>query len=202
MESDKFVSLDIETPFWKRVFVVAPLVVVGTKEGEDYNLAPKHMAMPLGWENYFGFICTPAHGTYHNAKRHGAFTVSYPWPNSVTVASLTASPRQEDSGCGTDQPILDQIPTTDASLVDSIFLRDAYLRLECELDRIVDDFGDQSLIIGRIVAVHVHEEALRTSDQEDQQLIYDAPLLAYLHPGRFATIRESQTFPFPEHFTS
>ncbi len=200
MESDRFVSLDIESPIWERVFVVAPLVVVGTKEGEEYNLAPKHMAMPLGWENYFGFICTPAHGTYHNAKRYGNFTVSYPWPDKITVASLTASPRKE--GSGKEQPIMDQLPTTPATIVDGIFLSDAYLMLECELDRVVDGFGEQSLIVGRIIAFHVHEDALRTSDREDQRLIYDAPHLAYLHPGRYATIRETQAFPFPAHFKS
>jgi len=200
MDTDRMVSLDIDKALWERVFVVAPLIVVGTPEGDGYNLAPKHMAMPLGWANYFGFICTPAHGTYHNAKAAGSFTVSYPWPDQVTVASLSASPRE--SGAGNEKPVLDQLPTTPATTVDGVFLADAYLMLACELDRVLDDFGDQSLIIGRIVAAHVHEDALRTSDQEDQQLLYNAPLLAYLHPGRYASIRDTQAFPFPAHFSS
>lgn len=32
---------------WSRVFSVAPLVVVGTREAEgSYDLAPKHLALP------------------------------------------------------------------------------------------------------------------------------------------------------------
>jgi len=28
-------------------------------------------------------------------------------------------------------------------------------------------------------------------------VVHDVPLLAYLHPGRFATIENSLSFPFP-----
>jgi hypothetical protein len=32
---------------------------------------------------------------------------------------------------------------------------------------------------------------------EDQALVHDSPLLAYLHPGRFTSIEQSFSFPFP-----
>ena len=69
--------------------------------------------------------------------------------------------------------------------------------LECELDRIVDGFGINSLIVGRVVAARVAEDAERIDDLEDQALVHDSPLLAYLHPGRFTTIEQSLSFPFP-----
>ena len=47
-DSPDLVHLDMSQPIWDRFFWVAPLVVVGTKEDERYNLAPKHMAFPLG----------------------------------------------------------------------------------------------------------------------------------------------------------
>jgi hypothetical protein len=97
---DKWVSLDISQPIWGRVFTVAPLVVIGTKEGEEYDLAPKHMVTPLGHDNFFGFVCTPKHATYHNAKKEKAFTVSFVTPKQVVLASLTATPRCEDVGWG------------------------------------------------------------------------------------------------------
>jgi hypothetical protein len=53
------------------------------------------------------------------------------------------------------------------------------------------------LIIGRIVAAHVHEDSLRSEDRDDQDLIHTAPLLAYLHPNRFATIDTTRSFPLP-----
>jgi len=59
------VSLDPDQPVWERFFSVSPLIVVGTRDEDgSYDLAPKHMATPLGWDNYFGFVCTPRHHTY------------------------------------------------------------------------------------------------------------------------------------------
>ncbi len=194
---DHIVTLDLESPIWERFYMVAPLVVVGTKEGDTFNLAPKHMAMPMGWNHYFGFVCTPRHATYHNAKHHGAFTVSFPWPDQVLMASLAASPRCDTPGT---KPVLEGLETIDADMVEGVFLKNSYLFLECNLDRIVDGFGPNSLIIGEIVAAHVHHRAMRASEKDDQKLIFDAPILAYLPPDRFTTISESLAFPFPANF--
>ena len=191
------VALDTAAPIWDRFFMVFPLVVVGTREEDGgYDLAPKHMAMPMGWDNHFGFVCTPRHNTYHNALREGVFTVSFPRPSQVVVASLTASPRCEDAS----KPTLKALPTFKAETVDGIFLEDGYVYLECKLDRIIDGLGTGSLIIGTIVAAHLDEDAARLSDEDDGDLIHQAPLLAYLAPGRFANIKESYAFPFPADF--
>ena len=191
------VTLDIEQPIWDKFYTVAPLVVIGTKEGEGYDLAPKHMAMPLGWQNYFGFVCTPRHSTYHNAKHYGAFTVSYPWPDQIMMTSLAASPRCDKPGT---KPSLDQLETISANIIDGIFLKNSYLYLECNLNRIVDGFGVNSLIIGEIVAAYVHQRALRISEGDDQQLLYKSPLLAFLPPDRYASIDTTIAFPFPAKF--
>ncbi len=188
-------SFSSNSHIWDRVFMVFPLVIVGTKEAdEDYDLAPKHMAMPVSWENHFGFVCTPRHGTYHNIKRQGEFTVSYPNPSQWMQASLTASPRCEDG----HKHALDLIETFPAEQVDGVLVADSYLYFECKLDRIIDDFGVNSLIIGKIVTTHVDEAALRSAEQDDQEVIFNRPLLSYLHPGRFAEIKQSLAFPFPK----
>ena len=68
-------DLDVSQPIWDRFFWVAPLVIIGTREPDGgHDLAPKHMATPMGWRNYFGFVCTPRHRTYSNAERSGVFT--------------------------------------------------------------------------------------------------------------------------------
>ena len=54
--------------------------------------------------------------------------------------------------------------------------------------------------MGRIVAAHAREDYLRTSERDDQDVIYASPLLAYLNPGRYASIGESYSFPFPAGF--
>jgi hypothetical protein len=76
-DADKVISLRTDRPVWDRVFRVFPLAIVGSREAEGRcNLAPKHLANPLGWGNHFGFVCSPDHSTYHNVRRHGAFTLS------------------------------------------------------------------------------------------------------------------------------
>lgn len=194
---DGMVRLSLSQPIWNDFFLVAPLVVIGTREPEGgYDLAPKHMAMPLGWDNYFGFVCTPSHHTYQNICREKVFTVSFPHPEQVVLASLSAAPR-----CGEDaKPALAALPTVAATVIDGVFLRHAYLYLECELDRIVDGFGQNSLIAGRVVAAQVQEQAQRISDEDDQDILSHVPLLAYLSPGRYTTVAQSAAFPFHKGF--
>ena len=74
----------------------------------------------------------------------------------------------------------------------------ASIQLECELDRIVDGFGDNSLVVGRIVAAYADPAALRDADRSPEDVLAASPLLAYVSPGRFATIDHAHSFPFPE----
>ena len=190
-------QVPVSSPIWSQFFVVAPLVLIGTRESDgSHDLAPKHMAMPLGWQNYFCFVCHPSHATQRNAKRTGEFTVSFPRPEGVVQASLGAAARAAD---GT-KPSLAAIPVFSAAKVDGVLVRDSQLWLECELERIIDDLGEHTLIVGRVVAASVEEEALRASDSDDAERIRARPLLAYLPPGRFATISETYSFPFPVDF--
>ena len=197
-EASKLITLPVDRPIWERVFCVAPLVIVGSKEPTgEYDLAPKHMAMPLGWGNYFCFVCSPRHATYHNIRRHGAFTVSYPRVGEVIYTSLAAAPRSEDQS----KPSLLALPKLAASKVDGVLVTGCYLYLECSLHSMLDDFDGYSLIIGKIVAAAAHEDALRKQEIDDSDQIFRFPLLAYLQPGRIAEIRESTTFPLPEGFS-
>jgi len=196
-EREEMIDLDLAPTIWERIFTVAPLVVVGTREGEGYDLAPKHMATPLGWEGDYGFVCTPSHATYGNARREETFTVSYPRPDQVVVTSLTAAPRCD----GIEHtPGLESLPIEPARTVDGIVLRDAYLVLECELTGILDDFGAASLVTGRIVDARADADALRSSEVDDDRVLGRSPLLAYVSPGRYAEIDASRSFPFPAGF--
>jgi flavin reductase (DIM6/NTAB) family NADH-FMN oxidoreductase RutF len=190
--------LPVDRPIWDRVFGVFPLVLVCSKEAEGgYNLAPKHLAMPLGWENTFCFVCSPRHTTYQNIRRNSAFTVSYPRPREVVLASLAAAPRCEDHS----KPSLMALPTFPARQVDGVLVEGCYLFLECTLHSIIDGFGPNSLIIGNVVAAMADEDALRTDERDEGEQIYKHPLLVYLSPGRFAEIRETRSFPFPKGFS-
>jgi flavin reductase (DIM6/NTAB) family NADH-FMN oxidoreductase RutF len=194
----ELVPLGTRHPIWDRFFWVAPLVVIGTREvSGEFDLAPKHMAGPLGWQNYFSFVCTPKHATYRNAQREKAFTVSYPRPDQVVMAGLAASPRCDDGSKAT----LKSLPTIPARLFEGVLLKDSYIYLECGLDRIIDDFGVNSIVIGKVLAAHVHPDAARRKDRDDPDVVRDCPVLAYLSPGRFAEISETHSFPLPEGFS-
>ena len=104
------IELAVGPEMWKRVFAVAPLVLVGTKEAGDYNFAPKHMAMPLGWEGFYCFVCSPRHATYRNVIEHPQFTVSFPRPEQIVESSLAAGGRFE----GGVKPTLAAVPSVPA----------------------------------------------------------------------------------------
>lgn len=195
-QSPKLVSLDCSASIWERFFTVAPLVLVGTTDEDGaLDFAPKHMAMPMGWENYYGFVCTPRHGTYANILRTGVFTVTYPRPSQLLLTSLAASPRCDKNAT---KPVLQAFDTFPAGVVEGHFLADGQVFLECEKHSIIDGFGVNSLIIGQVRAAHVSRDALRDAERDDQDLIYSEPLLAYVHPWRYTTIANTDGFPTPE----
>lgn len=190
-------TLRPDQPFFERVYTASPLVIVGTREPDGSpNLAPKHMAMPLGTAGHFGFVCTPEHATFRNVERTGAFTVNYPRPESILDVTLAAAPRE----AGGEKPSLRALDTVEVDEVDGFGLVDAYGILECEVDRVVSGFGKHELIIGGIVAKHVDDDVYRGTETEPEEVLAHAPVLAYLYPDRFASIEESQAFPFPEGF--
>jgi len=190
-------KLDTNFPVWERVFMVAPLVLIGTNDAQGQpNLAPKHMAGPASWDNFFGFVCARSHTTWKNANRSGTFAVSYPRPEQVLQTALAASPCQAESP---KAEILNRLALKPAPLHGDPFLEDALLHLECELHQQVE-IGGNVLLIGKVVSAAVHPQALRHSDADEHEQIHHCPLLAYLPPGRYAVIDESQAFPFPRNY--
>ena len=191
--SGDLISLDCAVPIWDRFYLARPLVIVGTTEPDGgFDLAPKHMAGPVSWENLYGFVCCEEHATYRNAVRTGVFTVSYPTPDQVVTASLTAAPRSADD----TKPSLNAVPTEPAKVVEGVLIPGARIHLECEVERTVEDLGPNTLVVGRIVAAAVDERAERLLDREDKHTISEAPILVYLQPNRFASVDESRSFPF------
>jgi flavin reductase (DIM6/NTAB) family NADH-FMN oxidoreductase RutF len=181
---------------WEQVFTVAPLVLVGTTEPDgSADLAPKHQALPLGWASHYGFVCTARHRTHANIVRTGAFTVSFPTPDQAVMIGQTAAPRVDD-----EKLSLTAVATRPATTVEGVLVEGAALWLECELDRMVEGFGEHDLIAGTIVAASAPTWAQRDPDVDDAELIGRHPALAYLCPTRFAPITQSLSFPFPAAF--
>lgn len=194
----RYVSVPTDTPVWEKFPMLAPLVLVGTIEMDgEPNIAPKHLAMPVSWDNLFGFVCHPNHGTYRNAVAQGSFTVSFPTSEMILHTSLAAAPRASDGS----KPTVQALPLKPSKVVDGVLVDGCRLQLECELDRVVEDLGENVMVIGKVVAVHVAEQMLRDFDVDDSDLIHNSPLLAYVHPGRVANVANTVSFPFHQGFS-
>lgn len=194
---DDVVSIPLDESVFEKTFAAHSVVLIGTRdENGDYNLAPKHMATPLGWSNYFGFVCSPDHRTFQNIERTGEFTVSYPRPEQILSVSLSAEPRDADD----HKPDLEQLETVRSTNVDADFIQESYIYLECHLETTSGQFGDNQFIAGEIIGQYVHRDVKRSPDRDDADIINENPVLCYLHPGRYAEIEDSQAFPFPDGF--
>lgn len=193
----ELVSLDLEGSPWEQVFTVAPLVIVGSVEASGaLDLAPKHLAMPLGWGRYFGFVCREEHSTYRNIRRRREFSVTYPVAGELLLTSLAASPREADD----TKPALSVHPTLEPERIATPLFAGGYLFLECRLHRIVDGFGPHSLIAGEIVAARARRDARRLLEIDEDAVVRRTRLLAFVSPSRFAEIHDSRSFPFPKGF--
>ena len=191
------IRLSLESEVWERFFQVAPLVLVGSRDRDGgHDLAPKHMAIPVGHDNYYGFACTPRHATYRNVSARDAFTVSFPRYEQVLEIALAAGPRTDE---GT-KPSLAALTTRPAHAVDGVLVDGCAAWLECERHAIVDGLGGAAFIIGRVVAASVAEDALRAAERDDAELIFGCPPIAYLHPLRIAQVAETTAMPFPRGF--
>ncbi len=190
------VPIELDDELWERVYVVSPLVLVGTREPDgSQDFAPKHRVVTL--PSHFGFVCRPRHATWRNAVRERAFTVSWPSPRQIAMASAAASPRCEDG----EKKALRALPTLPARSVEGGLLDGGRFHVECRLERVLDDLGEEGLLLGRIVAAHADRKALRSRSVPDGALVHDQPLLCYLHPNQFALVDHSTGFPFPKDFT-
>ena len=109
---------------------------------------------------------------------------------------IVVSGRSEDGA----KPSLAALSTIPARVVDGLLVAGCPLYLECELERVVDGFGPNSLVVGRVVAASATHDALRAFETDDADLIHRLGLLAYLAPGRFAVVRESRSFPYTVDF--
>lgn len=191
-------ELDTKNSIWEQVFTIAPLVIIGSKEKSGHDLAPKHMAMPIGFDNYFGFVCTPKHATYNNIKETQTFAVSFPLPHNILMASLSASPRQDD--ISKHKQIIDALPTIEAPNIDALFVVDSYLFLECELFKVIDGFNTNSVITGKIISAFANINYVKQFEMDEQEQFKNNPLLVYIAPGRFAKTIQTYNFPFPKYF--
>ena len=171
---EDLVTLGQDWPVWDRVFTVNPLVLIGTRERERWiRPRPQAHGVPHGLGELLRVRLHPAPRDLPQRQARGRL--------HRQLSEADAGRPREPGGITQRerrfQASLYALPTFPASEVDGVFIQDAYLFLECVLDRIVDDFGENSLIAGRVVAAHVSEDYLRASERDDNDLIHESRYL-------------------------
>ena len=61
----------------------------------------------------------------------------------------------------------------------------------------IDGFGENALVVGRVVAASAPRRALRGPDVDDADLLHELRPLVYLAPGRFGVVRDNARLPVP-----
>ena len=178
---------------WSRVFSVAPLVLVGTKERDGTTSLRSTWRCRSAGRASTASSAAPTRDLQERGA-HPEFTVSFPRPEQIVESSFAAGGRF----AGGEKPALAAVPAAPARVVDVPVVEGCSLYIECELERIVDGFGaeqpDRRPRRGRRRGAETRCAAPRCDDAD---LVYRLGLLAYLAPGRFAVVRDSTVVPVP-----
>ena len=136
---------------------MAPLVLVGTR-GRTAAMIWLPSTWPCRWAGEpLRVRLSPQPRDPRNAERTGAFTVSFPRPDTIVEVALAAEPGgRREAELGGDRRLAGRV-------VDGVLVDDAHLWLECQLERVIDGFGRNTLIAGRVVAASVAASSLRAS---------------------------------------
>jgi len=167
------------------------------------DVAAKTQSIPVGREgNFFLFVCTPEHRTYHNVKATKEFVVNYPPQEIIEKIGLTASIFEDEN--------IDKISRIGLTAIPSLRVKppriaECSIHLECKLVEI-RDHAQYGIIIGNVVAASGNEETVLMQGSATELVnrnLSRNPLLAYITPGHlFSTITEGKKFPLPKKYKS
>jgi len=181
-----------------RYFSVKPIVLVTTLGPSNIpNVAPKTQCMDVGrHEEYFAFVCTPKHHTYQNAKANKEFVANYPGPELIEEVSATSQFAEN-----VDEVALAGLTGIPSLVVKPPRIRECRVHLECKVME-VKDLDVASIILGKIVARSASQEVSfeRGKAEESISLLLNHPLLAYVYPNHYTTIRAATEFIFPKNY--
>lgn len=180
---DKVVS-ESTGGFYQHYPSVAAIVTAHAAGRDNAMAAAWHM--PISFKPpIYSVVVSPKRFSYRLIADSGEFGINFmPASSAGLVASVGGSKGSEIDkfqvfGIARDKPLKTAVP----------ILKDAYAAYECKL---VDDrlYGDHRLLLGEIVAVHYHQEAL--TEEGTLNLEKVSPVL-YLGSDHYLSISECVT---------
>lgn len=173
------VDIEPDKRKWHPSPILGQLVLVTTMNQDGTsNVAPKN------WISYVAFGpslialgCSSKHWTAKNILRSGEFVINIPGADLVDTiweAGYRDHPRPIESLGLTPIPSVKVKPPR---------VEECKAHLECLLDKHFA-YGDEIIILGRIVAASIDEEALKAKDPYEY-----LKMLVFLEDGTFGTVR-------------
>lgn len=167
---------------WHPSPILGQLVLVTTtNEDGTSNVAPKN------WISYMAFGpslialgCSSKHWTARNILRSGEFVINIPGEDLVDIvwqAGYLNHPRPVESLGLTPIPSLKVKPPR---------VEECRAHLECVLDKHFA-YGDEVIILGRIVAASIDQEALEARDPYEY-----LKMLVFLEDGTYGTVKRAE----------
>lgn len=175
------IALDLDKRRWRPSPLLGQIVLVTTvNENGESNVAPKSWISMMAFEPpLLALGCNLDHWTARNILRSGEFVVNIPGDDLADAAWKIGDlphPRPVEAAGLTPIP---------AEKVRAPRVEECRAHLECTLEQHFT-FGNEVIVLGRVVAVSVDEAALEAADPYSYLRLF-----AFLESGTYGTIERS-----------
>jgi len=138
--------------------IVAPRPIgwISTRSAAGDNLAPYSFFNAVGYQPPQVMFAGTFRDSMANAVERGVFAVNIVAAAALTAMNATAArlPR------GTDEFLAAGVPKAECTAIDCPRVADAPATLECRVIRLVELLGDERMVLGEVVGVHIRDDCL------------------------------------------
>jgi flavin reductase (DIM6/NTAB) family NADH-FMN oxidoreductase RutF len=133
-----------------------PIGWISTRAAMGDNLAPYSFFNAVGYEPPQVIFAGDLRDSMANAMESGVFAVNVVQASALGAMNATSArfPR------GTDEFVQAGVAKAECIAIDCPRVADAPATLECRVVRMVDLLGDEKLILGEVVGIHLREDCL------------------------------------------
>jgi flavin reductase (DIM6/NTAB) family NADH-FMN oxidoreductase RutF len=133
-----------------------PIGWISTRAGMGDNLAPYSFFNAVGYNPPQVMFAGDARDSMANAVESGVFAVNIVQEADLPAMNATSArfPR------GTDEFVAAGVPKAECKVIDCPRVARAPATLECRVIRMIDLLGDEHMILGEVVGVHLRDDCL------------------------------------------
>lgn len=133
-----------------------PIAWVSTRAASGDNLAPYSFFNAVGSDPPQVMFAGDFRDSMANALESGVFAVSVVAEAALPAMNATSARLSR----GTDEFLAAGVPKAECRAIDCPRVADAPATLECRVIRLVELLGDERMILGEVVGVHIRDDCL------------------------------------------